>query len=335
MTVCHPLPTDHRRMPFFVAALRPNSLRLGFGLVVVLALSMPLCAQTIEDGIMLNQKNLFTGPQYAYSYWNEYWEGTRQRTNGNIGTVTTQAVSWYADYGATDKINIIASFPYVWAHTSQGVLHDQKGFQDVVLAGKWNFYRHNFSKYGNFRSIAVVSGSLPLSDYYPDYVPISIGCGCKTISTRLTLNFQSNPGWFINGSAAYTWRGDVTIDRPYYFTEDHLYLTNLVNMPNVFNGMVSAGYRKHGLMTQFTFARQTMQGGGDIRRQDMPFVSNRFNYSTIGGFAMYALPFLEPRSLAFKFQFDYTIDGRNVGQAKTFSTGLFYTFNFSGKQPTQ
>jgi hypothetical protein len=328
-------------MNFATARGSSNRSRCLYGIVFLLAvialsLSAPqVNAQTIEDGIMMNKKNLFTGPQYAYSYWNEYWEGTRQRTNGNIGTVITQSVDWYGNYGVTDKINVIASFPYIWSHTTQGVLHDQKGFQDVTLAGKWNFYNHSSAKYGDFRAIAVVAGSIPMGSYYPDYLPLSIGCGCKTISTRLTLNYRSTPGWFINGSAAYTWRSDVTLDRPYYFTENQLFLTNQVNMPNVFSGFASAGYLKHGLMAQAQFARQNMQGGGDIRRQDMPFVSNRMNYSTVGGMVMYALPFLDPRRLAFKFQFDYTVDGRNVGHAKTFTTGLLYTLNFSGKKNIQ
>jgi hypothetical protein len=313
----------------------PIARRLLLLSAALLLLTAVLPAQTVDDGIMISKKNLFTGPLYSYSYWNEYWEGTRPRTNGNLGTVITQSVDWYANYGVTDRVNIIASFPYIWAHTTAGVLHDQKGFQDVMLAGKWNFFRHSVANDGEIRAYGVLSGSIPMSDYYPDYLPLSIGCGCKQISTRLTLNYQSHPGWFINGSAAYTWRSNVTLERPYYFTKDQLFLTDQVEMPNVFNGIVAVGYLKNGLMTQATFSRQTMQGGGDIRRQDMPFVSNRMNYSNVGGMVMYPLPFLDPRNLAFKFQFDYTVDGRNVGQAKTFTTGLLFTFNFIGKKPTQ
>ncbi len=80
--------------------------------------SVSLGAQNIEDGIMVSKKNLFTGPVYTYSYWNEYWEGTRQRTNGNIGTVITQSANWYSDYGITDRVNVIVSVPYVWTHAT-------------------------------------------------------------------------------------------------------------------------------------------------------------------------------------------------------------------------
>ena len=320
---------DRRRL------LNSISMLIGSACLLLAFLSVPLHAQTIEDGIMVHKANLFTGPVYTYSYWNKYWEGTRQRTNENIGTVITQSATWYADYGLTNRWNVIASVPYVWTRATQGVLHGMSGFQDITLAAKYDFYHHSFSDVGDLRFIGVVAGSLPLSGYTPDFQPLSIGFDSKQISTRLTVNFQTRPGWFVNGSAAYTWRGDVTLDRPYYFTENQLFMINQVAMPNVFNGIVNAGYLKNGLMAQVTFARQNMDGGGDIRRQDAPFVSNRVNYSNVGGMVMYSLPILNPRSLAFKFQFDYTVDGRNVGQAKTFTSGLFYTFNFSGKGPTQ
>ena len=36
---------------------------------------------------------------------------------------------------------------------------------------------------------------------------------------------------------------------------------------------------KSGLNTAFSLSQQQTLGGGDIRRQDMPFVSNRMNFS--------------------------------------------------------
>ena len=42
----------------------------------------------------------------------------------------------YADYGLTDRINVIATIPYVMTDTSQGVLASQSGWQDFTLAAK-------------------------------------------------------------------------------------------------------------------------------------------------------------------------------------------------------
>jgi hypothetical protein len=121
----------------------------------------------------------------------------------------------------------------------------------------------------------------------------------------------------------------VELDRPYYYTNGQLFLTNEVDMPDVLDYVVSGGYLKGGLMASAAFSQQRTQGGGDIRRQDMPFVSNRMDYSRVGAMVMYPIPKL--RDLAFRFTYDYTIDGRNVGQATAFTTGLLYRFDFRGE----
>ena len=118
----------------------------------------------------------------------------------------------------------------------------------------------------------------------------------------------------------------MTLDRPYYFTEDQLFFTDQVDMPNVFDYTLSAGYMKRDLMAAVTFSQQLVQGGGDIRRQDIPFVSNRMNFSKVGASGMYPIPKL--RNLALQFSDTYTVDGRNVGQASTFTTGAMYRFRF-------
>jgi hypothetical protein len=301
-------------------------------LALVAMLSPSLHAQTIDDGVMLTKGTLFTGVIYSRDTWDHYWEGTLKRTNGNIGTLSTQTAMWSGSYGLTDKLDIIAMVPYVWTHATQGVLHNMKGFQDFTLAGKYNALDVPFTKLGRLKVIGVLSGSIPMSNYTPDFMPLSIGSDSKRIATRATVNFQSNWGWFLNGSSSYTWRSNVYLARPNYFTNGQFFLTNQVEMPNVFDYTVSGGYMKKGWMIPFTFTQQRTQGGGDIRRQDMPFVSNRMNFSKIGVMAMIPLPRIT--NLAYQFSYGYVIDGRNVGQSTTISTGFLYRFNFSGR-PTQ
>jgi hypothetical protein len=298
-------------------------------LVLVASLSVSLHAQTIDDGIMMGKHSLFTGDVYSHDSWDQYWEGTLKRGNGNIGTLTTQTDVWSANYGITDRLNVIGTIPYVWTRASQGVLHGMRGFQDVTIAGKFSFLEMPSTKVGSLRAIAVVAGGLPLTSYTPDFQPLSIGSASRRVAGRLTLNVQTSPGWFLNGSTAYTWRSKVTLDRPYYYTDGHLFLSNEVDMPDVADYVVSAGYLKRGLMTTLSFSQQRTQGGGDIRRQDMPFVSNRMNFSKVGGMVMYPLPKL--RDLGFQFAYAYTMNGRNVGQATTFTTGLLYWYHAGGR----
>jgi hypothetical protein len=286
----------------------------------------PLAAQTIDDGIMLSRGALFGGVVYSHDSWETYWEGTLERTNGNIGTLTTQANMLFGNYGVTDRLNVMATAPYVWTRASQGVLSGMQGFQDLTVAAKYRLFDRGAGPLGSMRVIAVGSGSVPLTHYTPDFAPLSIGSASKRVAGRLTLNTHADGGLYLNGSTAYTWRGGVTLDRPYYYTDGEFFLTDEVDMPNVLDYIVSAGYMKGGLMATGSFSQQYTLGGGDIRRQDMPFVSNRMNASRVGAMVMTAIPKLH--GLSFHGSWAHTVSGRNVGQATTLTAGLLYTHPF-------
>jgi hypothetical protein len=291
-------------------------------------LAAPLHAQTIDDGIMLGKHELLTGNFYSWDTWDEYWEGTQKRTNGNIGTITTEVNTIAANYGVFDRFNVIGTVPYVWTRASQGVLHGIEGFQDLTLAAKWSVLEKPMTSYGTLRTIFVVSAGIPMTDYNTELLPLSIGLGSARVSWRGTLHYQSTPGWYLTGSTAYTMRSKVQLDRPYFYTNDEFVMSDRVDMPNTFDLMASAGYMNpNGFMTAVSFSQQRTLGGGDIRRQDMPFVSNRMNAFRAGGMVMYPIPKLE--SLAVHFAVAHTFDGRNVGEATTVTTGLQYTFNRS------
>lgn len=303
-------------------------LKMVLALGLVAALCAPLHGQTIDDGVMMAKHALFTGNLYTHDSWDHYWEGALKRDNGNIGTLTTQTNSWFANYGVTGRLNVLASVPYVWTNASQGVLRGMSGMQDLTLAGKYRLFERGSTPIGTLRGIGIVAAGIPLTDYTPDFYPLSIGSQSRRVSGRFTLNLQAASGLYLNGSTAYTWRAHVTLDRPYYFTDGQLFMTDEVDMPGVFDYVVSGGYVKRGLMATVSLSQQRTNGGGDIRRQDMPFVSNRMNFTRVGGMLMYPVPKVPP--LAFEFSFAHTLDGRNVGQATTFTAGLAYTFRFFG-----
>ena len=98
---------------------------------------------------------------------------------------------------------------------------------------------------------------------------------------------------------------------------------------NVVDYTVSVGYLKHDLNAWLGFTQQTTQGGGDIRRQDMPFVSNRVNFSRVSAMAMYPVPKIN--AVAFQFEVGHIVDGRNVGQSTTFMFGLLYSRAHGGR----
>jgi hypothetical protein len=219
---------------------------------------------------------------------------------------------------------VIGMVPYVWTNASQGVLHGIDGFQDLTLAAKWSVIERPAWD-GQLRAIAVVSAGVPMTDYNVELLPLSIGLGSTRVSWRGTVNYQSTPGWFLTGSTAFTWQSEVQLDRPYFFTDDEFVISDRADMPNVMEYLASAGYMKKGLMTAVSFALQRAMDGGDIRRQDMPFVSNRMQAFAGGAMVMYPLPKLRP--LAVHFAVGHVFDGRNVGEGSTVTIGLLYTFN--------
>jgi hypothetical protein len=302
-----------------------SCLVLAVGLMT-LVVSTRTSAQTIEDGVMMPKKTLCTGFIYGHDRWDEYWEGTLKRTNGNIGTITTQNVTWVADFGVTSRLNFIAMLPYVWTNASQGVLHGMSGLQDVTVAAKYSLFETSPERSASFRTILVASADTPVSSYSPDFLPLSIGTSSSQSAARVTMNLQGRKGWFVTGTAAYTWRGNVTLDRPFYFTNNEAFLSNEVAMPNVLDYALSGGYMKSGLQIPITFSREATRGGGDIRRQDAPFVSNRVIYSKVDGLILYALP--HPKNLSIKLEASHILSGRNVGQSTTLMSGLLYTFHF-------
>src|SRR5256712_8464540 len=115
------------------------------------------------------------------------------------------------------------------------------GLQDVTLAAKYQLLSTPLTDRGTLRALVVGVAGIPASNYVPDFLPLSIGLASRRFSGRFTLNFQAYAGWFVTGSAAYTRRTKVTLDRPAYYTNRPLYLRNQMAIPNLVGYTRTAG----------------------------------------------------------------------------------------------
>ncbi len=291
------------------------------GLAAFLATALPAAAQLVDDSLMVERKALFGAVVYGHDSWDRYWEGTLERDNENVGTLTTQSVTWVANYGVLPRLNLIAALPYVSTEASGGTLQKQSGLQDLTLAAKYQVFDR-----GSFHGFATVAAGLPVSDYVFDVLPVAIGLHSKQLSGRFLLNYRRESGLFAEATAAYTFRSNVHLDRPAYYTDGQLVLSDEVEMSDVFDYTVRAGYRGRKLMAPVYYAQQRTLGGGDIRRQDLAFVSNKMNFSRVGAMVVYALP--RPTNLAVRVEAARILDGRNVGKTTTVMAGLQYTLHF-------
>ena len=285
-----------------------------------------LKAQTDEDAIMMSKKNFCIGPTYMHSSWDHYWEGTFKRNNQNIGTMSTQMIALMGTYGVSKKFNVIFNVPYVWTHVTKGTLHDQHGIQDLTVWLKWLALEKNVGN-GVLSLYALGGGSIPLTNYIADYLPLAIGLQSKTLSGRLLVDYQLG-NFFATVSGSYTWRDNIKIDRPSYYTTE-LHNTNEVDMPNMTLFNFRTGYRSERWIIEAVATKITTIGGFDIRKNDMPFPSNKMNATMVGAHFKYNLKKVDGLSLLGGGS--YTVAGRNVGQSTNFDAGIFYILNFSHK----
>ena len=91
-------------------------------------------------------------------------------------------------------------------------------------------------------------------------------------------------------------------------------------MPDATDWTAGVGFQNARWCIPLGLGGQVTHGGGDIRRQDMPFVSNRMNFTKAHAMVMYTLP--TPSSLTVGVGAARTLSGRNVGRSTTFSFGV-------------
>jgi hypothetical protein len=288
-------------------------------------------AQSLADGIFVPQKALCVGLTYQYESWKDYWEGTLKRDNLNLGTVSTQSMQLMTTYGITNKLNVVVGVPYIWTKASAGTLAGQRNIQDLMAGIKYQFLSTKFGNNHQINFSAVVGGSMPLSKYTPDLLPLSIGLQSKTVFGRVLVDYRHPKNIFFTAVATYMDRANAKLDRESYYTT-HLIYSNEVAMPDVLNLMAKTGYYTKKWSAEINLEYNNCLGGFDIRRNDMPFVSNEMDMTRIGLGGMYSIAPLG--NLQVMAAARYTLSGRNVGQTTSFSFGLMKAFGFASKTTT-
>lgn len=300
-------------------------------MTVLFCSSQSLLAQTDIDAVML-KKNIFcVGGMYSNSSWKNYWEGTFKRDNENLGDVSTQMFAVMGNYGITNKLNFLFSLPYVSTKASAGTLKGFEGVQDLSLMLKYLLYTNKIDDNNRFSIYGVGKISFPLSNYVADYQPLSIGMHSKNAGLRAMFDYQHG-NFFATASTAYTYRSNVEIDRSAYYTTE-MHYTNQVDMPDMLGFNYGAGYRDKRWTVEAVYEAMRTLGGFDIRKNDMPFPSNKMNAQQVGMNMKYTMH--KVKGLEITGGGRYVVKGRNVGQATTFYGGIFYLMDLAGKRKTK
>jgi hypothetical protein len=221
---------------------------------------------------------------------------------------------------------VLVSLPYIRTKATQGTLSGLGGFQDLGLFMKWKPWQQQFNNH-TLSVFAVGGFSTPSNKYNIDLLPMCVGLGSKVLSGRMIADLQVKKFTFTL-SGAYLRRSNVRIDRPAYYT-DHQINSHEVQMPDAGNFQLRTGYRSSRFIAEAFADNITTFGGFDIRKNDMPFVSNQMNSTKVGMEGKYYLAKIP--ALGFHAGAWHTLAGRNVGQATGFMTGVDYIFDFSFK----
>ena len=282
----------------------------------------PVLAQMPNDAIYMAKNTACLAVSYNHSSWDKYWENTLLRENLNIGTHTTQSAMAMLAVGVTKNLNVIVGIPYVWTQASAGNLKWQNGLQD---ASGWLKYR--FVNVSGFSLHAIAGASLPVGNYIPDFMPMSIGMQCKTATARLLASYRNKPtGLYATASASYIFRSKVKIDRDSYQADGKLYNTNMVSVPNAYDMSARVGYLKKAIQAEAFVEHGACDGGDNIRRNDMPFPTNNMKSTAAGVYAKF-----QPKNIGINARASKIIDGNNVGKSTAFMVGVLYQFRYAKK----
>ena len=285
---------------------------------LTLLMAVPALAQMPNDAIYMPKKTICAALMLGKSDWNWYWENSLKRENYNIGRHTTQSASLMVAVGLSNRVNVIVNLPYVSTSTSAGNLLGQKGFQD--LSG---WLKIKAVQYKGLSLHTIVGASIPVSDYVPSFLPMSIGMGAKTVSGRLLANYKHpSTGLYVTAHGTYTWRGKVQLDQDAYQFDGKIYNTNQVAVPNAADAAVRLGILKRTFQTEVFAERFTCVSGDNIRRNDMPFLTNNMQATTVGWYGKY-----QPHNVGVNARASYVTNGQNMGQSTSFMLGLLYQIN--------
>jgi len=282
-------------------------------------------AQMPHDVIYMPKRTACIAVSYSNSSWKEYWENTLKRENLNMGTHTTQSIMPMVAVGVTDKLNLIVGLPYISTKTSAGNLMGQKGIQDLSSWLKYQLVKNDkgISLHG------VIGGSIPVGNYVPDFLPMSIGLQTKTATGRLIANYTHKSGIYLTAHASYILRSKIKVDRDAYQADNRLYNTNQVSVPNATDVAARLGYIKDGSRIQAEFFAEhfTCVSGDNIRRNDMPFPTNKMTFTSVGFYGKY-----QPKNIGLNVRIAKVVNGQNIGQSMSFSVGLLCQLNRSARK---
>lgn len=177
-----------------------------------------LSAQGPLDGYLKGKGKLDIATSFSYMDAKDF--------EGAQGTLYNEPyrgylLSIFAEYGVTDRFDLVATVPYIFTST-------QNGLQDGGLYAKYRILYAKAGEKGHLGIIAGMGASFPLSNYEPTATG-ALGQRAVAVPARLIAQWDTPWGPFVNLTGGYNWRLDqykaadlerVQGTRPGYLPDD-------------------------------------------------------------------------------------------------------------------
>lgn len=200
------------------------------------------------------------------------------------------------------------------------------GLQDFGIAIKGNLYSKDIGK-GTLHIFGTAAYARPVNNYLSDYMPYNLGLGTDQITARVMVHYKWDMGLYVRLMGAHIWRTYTKIERDYYY-KDGSHYSEWIDVPNAVNAQAVAGFYffKDLLQLELQYTLLHSNSGDDIRRWNAAQPTNRMNIDNVGGILRHYVPG-KLSGLSILGGYQYTVQGRNMGQCSTIFGGITYQFN--------
>jgi hypothetical protein len=286
--------------------------RVFFTFVIFSVATHSLLAQGALDGYMKGRGNFDLAPSFSIMRAPTFIGAAQQEYDAPF---SGEMLSLFATYGVTDRFDLVATVPYLFTES-------QNGLQDGGFYAKYQVVKIENKQLGQLRLIAGTGVSLPLSDYEPTAAG-AIGQKATVVPARLIAQWDTRWGPFLNLTGGYNWRlddyadedlADVRLIRPNY---------NPAPPPNYATFLLKAGLpAAHYYLDAWVEYQHTAPDAGSDYSPGVADLPQAYgvSYWQVGGTAYYS----ENGRRGIFLSGSNMLSGRNVSRLWRLSVGLVF-----------
>lgn len=286
-----------------------------FGILAFCVPSLIFAQSPVSGFIKAKGEGSVTVSYFSENYSDVYLVPEKVEETPVFNEVTRNIVTLYAEYGISDRLNVVLNLPYINSKgeasattlANNGFENERSGIQDLGIYGKYKIYTTATTN-GTIDFIGAAGVKFPLGNYRADeglQSIIAIGNRATEFTGLGIATYKNNSGIFATGQIGYSIKSD--------------------NIPNALISELKLGYAASKFYVDVNVANQLSDKDGvDILRNGFTgsFPLTRVNYTRIGLNAY--VPIYE--GFGISGGTNAYVAGRNLGKAIGYYAGLTYSF---------